>query len=238
MRESGHRNRALVRFGGRASIWRILEALREAGIEHCATVGPDELRPSVQYGTLLEEQPGGAMANAWHGAQSLFDCSDALLFFPADTPLVTGPMIRQFLERVESRIVGGQAGAWFGAGLCPTPLFLQEFPNCPARSLRLRESRFVSGGLFATNRQGLEQGMSLFSEIRGNRKSIAKMAWRIGPIPFLLYACGFLTMQRAERVLSKTLGGQVVLDPTAHPATCMDFDTVQEYRALRAVLGP
>lgn len=229
----GARAKALARFGDAASVELVLAAVRAAGIGPCATVGGPDVRSLVAHGEWIPEVEGGsAIDNVIAGAAALGEV-EAVLLLPADAPALEAAALRAFME-FASRARGE---VWYAAGLADASAFRARYPEIPASTIRLREGRFVSGALYAASPAGLLQGQELFRHARRNRRSQAAMVARFGLHNLALYGVGAMSLSRAERALARTLGGAAHIDPTADPATCLDFDDAAEYLALRRILA-
>jgi hypothetical protein len=155
---------------------------------------------------------------------------DAALLLPADSPLITEEMLLPFMEFVE-----GQAptSPWCGAGICPARTFAQTFPQAPMRTIGLREGKFVSGGLFAASPEAIHNAITVLTQMRHSRNSQFAMVRRLGLWNLVRYLLRWVRVADAERIIGHALSARAIIHPSVHPATCMDFDTVQEYRCLQ-----
>lgn len=214
----GTSRKALARFGGRTSLEWTLDAVREAGLEACATVGGDDLQPHLCHGFRLAEV-GSAVDNAVAASQAM-NC-DKLVILPADLPLLRGEMIQSFLAEVDARI---ERTIWYSAGLCAERAYLEAFPGAVTTPLRLKDGPYLSGGFFATTPDGLIHGRELFQAIRRSRKSQAQMALKFGLGSALKFFMRQFSLAEAERRLERVLEGQAILCRNAHPASALDFD--------------
>jgi len=178
---------------------------------------------------------GGAIGNAKLGVDALRDPCDAILFLASDTPLIEPGELKRFIQVVEPRI--DSDGAWFAAGACPIQAFRGAYPQVPVKGIRLVEGVFVTGTLFAASPAGFDLAHSIVSEFRRHRKSAVRMLLRLGLGTCLRVIAGRANQGHAERAVSKLLGGRAVLDLSAHPSTCLDFDNVAEWDALLDVLA-
>lgn len=229
---TGARTKALAPLAGRPSLAWLLDAVRAAGLEGCVTVGGPDVEPVVNWGSFACEG-ASAVDNARIGALGL-PAAEALLFLPADAPLIDGDMLLGFVSAVDGRV--GSAERWYAAGLSSARAFRAEFPELPMRALRLREGRLVSGALFAASPAGLRHGLDVFDYMRHHRRRLWTMLRRVGPGSMLRYSLGLATLGHAEGAIGRLLEGRALLVPDCHPATCADFDDAAEYRVLAAHL--
>ncbi len=226
----GSPRKALAPFGDSISLGRVLQAVEDSKIGPCVTVSGDDLAPYITFGDLIPEHDS-AVDNAIAGSEFLN--VDRVLVLPADLPLLTGRMVRAFIERLDDRIIDER---WFAAGLCTLRRLHLAYPEVEAVPLNLRSGRVLSGGLFATTPDGLHHGRELFNQVRHSRKSQFKMVSRFGFGALTKYFLRLMTLNEAESRLSKVLEGQVILDPDCEPETVLDFDTVADYDQLLGVL--
>lgn len=225
---TGAPSKGLCPVGGRPSLQWTLDALRASRIESCVTVGAESLKPAVTFGDFQIEA-GSAVDNALAGARALSAC-ESHIYLPADLPLLTARDIEAFVDAIERRVDISAEEVWFAAGLCPAQAFERRFPGSAYKSLRLREGRMLSGGLYASSAQGLLRGARLFADIRRRRRSVVQMLFRLGSANLAAYALGRIDLPRAEQTLERLLGGRVVIVPDCSPESCLDFDDAREYQ--------
>lgn len=239
----GTPRKALARFGDRTSLSRTLEAIQEAGFERCVVVGGEDAGPEVTHGSLVLEV-GGAVANARAGVEALGEGIDAVVFLPADTPLMRGPMLRAFVEFVEMRVDGlaaadaaPEGGRWYAAGLCRMMDFIAAYPEAEVEAMHLRGDSMVAGALYAASPAGFAHAFDLIDAMQRSRKSQVRMAMRLGLWNMIRYFLRLLDLRDGERIVGRALQGSVFLATDSHPATCLDFDSVQDVEAIRQVLA-
>lgn len=228
-RELGHGVKGLARFGNRTSLGHLLIAVARAGLAEVVTVGPETLRDEVWHGAWIPEGES-AIDNVRLGLLALPTELDAALLLPADSPLITEEMLFPFIEFIEGR---APSAPWCGAGICPAGEFERTFPGAPLRTIGLREGRFVSGGLFAARPDAIHHAITVLTHMRRSRHSQFAMARRLGLWNLVRYVLRRVRIADAERIIGGAFAARAMIHPAAHPATCMDFDTVQEYRWLR-----
>lgn len=229
----GTPHRALASFGGRTCLDWVLDAVAEAGFDEIA-VAADDAVLAHQDARAGHWVPSGK--GAVDSARSAFEQvqADGYVVFPVDTPLIRPEDFVWFREEVERRHFG--AGPFFATGICSASLFRERFPGTPATAIKLGGEGVLTGGLYATNRQGFELAENLLREFRALRKSPFKIVKRLGFGNLLAYATGRLDIERVEHVASSLLGGPTWVIPGASPASCMDFDNVAEYEGVMRVM--
>ena len=226
--ELGTERKALAQFGGKTSLEWTIDAVREAGIEDCVTVGGEDVRGHVRFGEWQAER-GSAVDNFSAGVEVLRTKPEALLPLPSDSPLLTAEMLRHFMASVEQRAAEQR---WYAAGLSSLRDFSTAYPGVAAKSTRTREGRFLTGALYALASSGLPPVLDLVHQIRHSRKSQFAVARRLGLANMLLMLSGRASLANGEQALARAFGGQIIIVPDCHPATCFDFDDPAEYRAL------
>lgn len=227
----GSQSKALARFAGITSLERTLKALAEAGLDEVVTVGPEALVPHVTHGEWILES-GSSLDNVLLGVDRLR--ADAVLMLPADTPLFTGESLMQFLQVIESRTA---AGPWFAAAASELSVFRAQFPEAPVQAVRLREGRMVVSGMYAATPDALSGAVARLKPLIGARKSQLGVVARIGPAPLIKFLLGRLTARDVEMTAEKILGSPGILVADAHPATCLDVDTIEDYHAVQAIVA-
>jgi len=230
----GTPHRALATFGGRTCLDWVLDAVLASNFHEIAVAGDEAVlaHPDPRAGHWVNAGKG-----AVDSARSAFEKvqADGYVVFPVDTPLVQAKDFVWFREEVERRHFG--AGPFFATGVCKASLFREKFPGTPATAIKMGGEGVLTGGLYATNREGFELAENLLREFRALRKSPFKMVKRLGLGNLLAYATGRLDHARVERVASDLLGGPTWVIPGASPESCMDFDNVAEYGALKRIMG-
>lgn len=235
----GTSRKALASFGGRTSLEFTLSAVAAAGFDECVTVGGDEIRPFVAHGEFAMEGET-AVDNVLIGVRVLGDV-DALLLLPSDSPLMTGEMLGHFVESVSLRIqVEAQpqyfGNRWFSAGLARATDFASAYPGIDMRPIKLKGCKFVSGALYATTSEGLQAAVETFRQARRGRKSQFKLVSQFGFGNVIRYFLGSVSLPVAERILTRGLGGATALITDCHPATCLDFDTAEEFAYVQRLM--
>jgi molybdopterin-guanine dinucleotide biosynthesis protein A len=228
-REMGHGVKGLARFGDRTSLGHLLHAVARAGLAEVVTVGPETVRDEVCHGEWISEGVN-AIDNVRLGLLALPAEVDAALLLPADSPLITEEMLLPFIEFIEGH---APSSPWCGAGICPAREFERTFPGVPLRTIGLREGKFVSGGLFAARPDAIHNAITVLTHLRRSRNSQFAMVRRLGLWNLVRYVLGRVRIAEAEHIVGSAFSARALIHAAAHPATCMDFDTVEEYRWLQ-----
>lgn len=227
----GSESKALARFNGVTSLSRTLTAVREAVIEHAVTIGPAALREHVTHGEWVQ-QAQSALDNVMLGVNRLD--VEAILMLPADTPLFTAESLSHFCQAIEAR---APQSNWFAAAASPLPEFKRLFPEAPVQAVRLREGRMVVSGMYAATPKAMTDAVARVRPLIGARKSQLQVISRIGPAAILKFLTGRLTGFDVEAIAERLLGPPGILVPDAHPATCLDIDTIADFHAVQAIVA-
>lgn len=235
----GTSRKALASFSGRTSLEFTLSAVSEAGFAECVTVGGEEILPHVSHGDFALESET-AVDNVLIGMERLRGV-DAVLLLPSDSPLITSQMLAHFVEGVSLRKnVEAQpnyfGNRWFSAGLARAADFASTYQGIEMRPIKLKGCKFVSGALYATTSEGIQAAVEIFRQARRGRKSQFKLVSQFGFGNVIRYFLGSVSLPAAERILTKGLGGATALITDCHPATCLDFDTAEEFAYIKRLM--
>lgn len=226
----GTPRKALAMVNGRTSLAWTLDAVRDAGFADCVVVSGDDVAPHVHYGRLVPEG-AGQVENARRGVDALGE-TDALVFLPADAPLVTGPMLRAFVDAVADR-VKPEAERWFAAGVCNAEPFQAVFPRMRTTPINLKDGSFLSGALYAASRQGFLHAMTVIESMSRSRKNQLAMLVRLGPWTVVKYLMHRVTLSDAEDRLGRLFDGQAIVVTDCDPLMAADIDDVADYDEIR-----
>jgi molybdopterin-guanine dinucleotide biosynthesis protein A len=154
---SGLRHRALLPIGGVPMLERVVAAIEESGAASRVAVSsddPDLIRSTPRLAALAAQSPGdGAAFLSYHRsaaspASSVAEyfttagAGDPLFVTTGDHPLLTGEIIRYFIEHAAS------SEADFLVGMVPASVYRRRFPDQPRTFLSLRGERYSGANLF------------------------------------------------------------------------------------------
>jgi hypothetical protein len=193
-------------------------------------VSGDDVAPHVHYGRLVAEGDR-QVENARLAVEALPD-ADALLFLPADSPLLTGEMLRAFHEVVAAR-VKPEADRWFAAGLTGANEFRKEFPRMATTTINLKDGAFVSGALYAASRKGFFHALSVIEAMSESRKNQVAMLLKLGPGTVVRYLMHRISIADAEERLGRLFEGQAIIVTGCDPRSAADIDDVASYDEIK-----
>lgn len=226
----GTPRKALAIVRGRPSLEWTLDAVRDAGFADCVVVSGDDVAPHVHYGRLVAEGDR-QVENARLAVEALPE-ADAILFLPADSPLLTGAMLASFREQVSQRVKPG-ADRWFAAGITAVEEFKKEFPRMAATTINLKDGAFVSGALYAASRQGFFHALSAIETMSESRKNQVAMLLKLGPWTVVRYLMHRISIADAEDRLGRLFEGQAVIVTGCDPRSAADIDDVASYDEIK-----
>ncbi len=232
----GVHHKALIPIAGKPMVWHVVRALVESGyIGEIVIVGlgpeygVDFGDASVHY---VPNQPSlWASQNAGlRKLQELNPEDRIVLAASADTPLLTGEMVRAFIDacRPFDRSI-----YW---GIVRQDVMEATFPLSKRSYLPLREGKFCSGDLYLG---WLSAGLKIQDRARyfiDNRKHVVKQVWGLGLGPLLRLLFHRLSIDEILDIAVRTLGvtGGPVILPFAEVG--MDVDKPHQLEQVRAYL--
>ena len=226
----GTPRKALAVVSGRSCLARTLDAVKAAGLETCVTVSGDDVADHVHHGTLVQEAET-QIENARIAVQAL-PAVDGVLFLPADTPMLTGAILTDFVGAVEQRVEEGQE-RWFAAGLTRLSEFRREFPGIATQAIRLSDGNFLSGALFAASPDGFFHAIDVIDQMSHSRRNQLGMLWKLGLWTVVCYLMHRMSLKDAEVRLGRAMEGQAIIVTGCDPKMAADIDDVADYDEIR-----
>lgn len=230
----GDEAKGLAVFDGKPSVLRVAEAFLNARFARVAVVGGAAVRQSIPDDErIVFAQPGETnISSAINGMRALKN-ADRIVFSPSDCPLLRWEDVARFCATIEQRLVGSECQKWFAAGLTPKAAVTAEFPDVEMKYLKLERTRFASGALYAASPEAVEYAAEKLQRSGKNRKSQLKLLLQFGFSDIIKYFLGRISLDDAERIAGKFLGGCGFIAANCHPRTAMDYDTAEDYEWLQ-----
>ena len=226
----GTPRKALARVSGRSCLARTLDAVKAAGLDVCVTVSGDDVADHVHHGKLVQE--GETQIENARIAVEALPPVDGVLFLPADTPMLPGAALTDFLASVEERIDEGQE-RWFAGGLTSLADFNRAFPGMSTQAIRLSDGDYLSGALFATSPEGFFHAIDVIDQMSHSRRNQLGMLWKLGLWAVVCYLMHRMSLKDAELRLGRVMEGQAIIVTGCDPRTAADIDDVADYDELR-----
>jgi hypothetical protein len=155
-----------------------------------------------------------------------------MLFLPADSPLLTAAMLKDFVKGVESRVQAGQE-KWFAAGVTTAEEFKEVFPRMNVAPINLKDGSFLSGALYAASRAGFFHAISVIDSMSRSRKNQLAMLLKLGPWTVVRYLLHRVSVADAEVRLGRVFDGQAIVVTGCDPLMAADIDDVADYDEIR-----
>lgn len=227
--------KALLDIAGKPMVQWVLDALGEARhVERVVIVGlPPSCSVHCSKPTNFVPNFGDLLANVEAGLRHLMELNPQaqyLLTVSADIPAITPPMVDWMIETTL------QTRHDLYYCVIERQRMEERFPGARRSYVRLKD-RQVCGGDMNVFRTGLAAEKALWAKVLAARKNALKQAALVGLDVFLLLLVRQLSLQRAERMISRRLRlrGRVILCP--YPEIGMDIDKPHQLEILRRDLA-
>lgn len=228
-------HKALLVAGGKPLIRRVAEALKGSGrVARIKIAAPEDVRAAI--GEALKGfdrwefvDAANSPANTALSAIEALTGDEALLVTTCDHALLTGEMIRSFLD---------QAGNCAAAAACvDRTVYEARFPKSRRTFVRLKDLSFSGANLFwfaGAKARGLAD---FWRRLEAKRKNPAAMAREIGIFTALAYACGQMTKAGLEKTIRRKTGVDARLVPLAMAEAAIDVDKPEDLALVRSILA-
>jgi GTP:adenosylcobinamide-phosphate guanylyltransferase len=229
-RVAGTDRKPLIEFGGKPSLWYVLQALSQSGcIEQICVVGSEGCHGiAEEHHAIFRPEGSGAIENMLSAidALGLRGTGERVLVLAADTPLVRAEDISRFVSACP-------ADAGMASAFVARERVEREQPSAPYHYIRVREGRFASTGIFILRASTAETMAERMRRAHQSRKSQLLVAIQLGPLNLLLLALGILPIERAKRAIERIAGDTAWGDLDASPRLSLDIDTPADYLYIR-----
>ena len=228
----------LVPVGGRASVVRVVEALRACRwVDGGILCGPE--RSVVENSEVLERllstgdfrwlppQPGPAAS----ALAALAELDRPVLLTTGDHALLSASILDEFCPRALESPYDAVVG------LVSYPRVRSAFPGSRRTVLRFADGAFCGSNLFAILSRRGERAPQFWRRLESDRKWPWKMARKLGWGTLLRYLAGRLALDDAVGVLSERAQcaiGYILLDDAR---AAVDVDSVSDWRLANHILG-
>ena len=220
-------HKALAKVGGKTSIQRVIDAIRAAHVEEIVVVADDKVLASLDD-YLLTATPGHNPASSARSGVDKLNNPEAILFIPADTPLLEPAHLQQFSSAIIRRV---RQEAWLAIGLCRAAEITKI--NAPHKPIKLKGYPAVASSLMAASASGFSNALNVVEKASANRKSQLKIAMTAGLLNLIRYLTGTLTLSRAEMAAGRILRSQAIIIQDCHPHSALDIDDVADWHHLK-----
>jgi len=219
--------KALARVGGEPMLARVLDALAASGrVERSAVlVDPATLRlPPPELVRLLERPGVLSLPAAESPSQSVLTAIERLggdgfpyLVTTADHPLLTGAMVRRFVDGVDARADAALA-------LAAASNVARAYPDAVRTFYRLGAERYSGCNLFLLRTPAGLKLPAFWRELERHRKRPWRLIAAIGFGPLLGFLLNRLDLGRAMAELGRIAGARVAAVVLPDPEAAIDVD--------------
>lgn len=220
------------------SLARVLGACREVGFDSITVVTDEATARTLTLNDGERLAPPGMtnVQSTLNGLESLPEHALTLIT-PCDAPLMQPEHIAHYLGEVEARRRASDSrGIWFSVGLADEREVRQRYPDVRYRYLKFREGRFAAGALYASSPASIRCAAQQLGVGSERRRSVPRLVLQVGMLSLVRYLLGLVSVSEAERRIGDILGGECHIITGCDPATTMDFDTLEDLRALERII--
>jgi molybdopterin-guanine dinucleotide biosynthesis protein A len=229
---AGTKIKAMVSFGGRTLLSRVVSSLRESGrVQKIVVVGPKaEIETEAKQAGADEVVQEGSTGpqNMEIGLALLRTQSNAerVLVAASDLPYITALAVRGLCDKVKedgSDILLPLTDRSAYEGLCP---------GKPNEFVKLKDGQLTASSLLFVRPLVVEHNKHLIEKLFQVRKSQFGMASTLGPLLVIKFLLGQLSVGEVEARLSQLTSSSCKAMKGVDPKLCADFDTLQDYEYL------
>lgn len=223
----GVAHKALALVAGKPILVRVLEALREAGIERIAvaTNAPAVRSLALTLGAEVIEAAAGPSASV---AKAFGQLNVPLLVTTADHALLCAEWVRDFLADVP-----GDADA--ALLLAPRETVERALPGSRRTWLRFADGEWSGCNLFLLATPAAEVAITTWQAVERDRKRPWRIAARLGPGTLVSYLTRRLPLQEAVARLGSRIGISARVVPARDGLAAVDVDTPADLKDARRI---
>jgi GTP:adenosylcobinamide-phosphate guanylyltransferase len=226
-------NKAFLELGGRSLILRVLDALRDSSvIGRIVVVGPPAaLVPVVGPDVEVVPEHDSMILNIEAGVARAAG-QEQVLAVASDLPLLTGEMIRAFLDRCPP-------GADFYYPIVPQSAIERHYPGARKTYVKVADGTFCGGSVLLFKAGVVSQVRPLVEQIVAARKKPWLLAQLFGWATVMKFASGRLSIAELEAKALEITGirGRAVIVEDPGLALDVDAERPENLAVLRAALS-
>jgi molybdopterin-guanine dinucleotide biosynthesis protein A len=155
----------------------------------------------------------------------------ASLVTTADHPLLTGEMVRHFLDHAAT------TGADLVAAVVLASCFRERFPRVRRTFVPLRGDAVTGANLFLFRTRAAAAGARFWQRAEALRKKPWRLAALFGPVALARFAGRRLDLEEAVSRVSGAMGVRVAVVPMPYPEVAIDVDSAADFEAASRVLA-
>lgn len=231
---SGTPNKGFLEIAGRPLVVHVISALQQArGVGRIAVAGPpDALRAVLPPGVSVVAAGGTIMDNVVRAVQIL-GATEATLVAASDIPLVTGPVVEEFLAACAAQ------PADFHYAIVPKEAMDRQFPAAQKTYVTLTDGTFCGGSLMMFNPKVIDRVRPFVERLIAARKKPWLLAQVFGWATVMRFASGRLSITEMVARATEVVGIPVrpVVIPRPEVALDVDAGKPENLELIRAALG-
>ncbi len=153
------------------------------------------------------------------------------LFIGGDVPTITSVAIRDFVKAC------GNMEADFYFSIINEKTMNAAYPNNRRTYAAMKEGKFCGGDLQLVNIEMAVQRKELIDRLIHNRKSVVRQAFFISPFSFVRFLFRRISVEEAEKIVSKIFKAEVKAVVSPHADLGFDVDKPSQLELLRKLIG-
>ncbi len=226
------RPKALIEINGKKLIEIALDACLEAQSvnEICLIAPPEvlELIPDENRKTLAKAISSDNLIDNVIAGGKILKNADYVLIVAGDLPYITAKVIDGFI----SECLRYPSSGYYP--ILKKETLEEAFPGTIRTYAKLREGTFTGGNIFLIRKEVILSNEDFLRELLKARKSPFKLAGILGLFFLLKAVLGVITIEEAERRVSKIVNAPVKAVITKFPEIGIDIDKQEDIKYLYA----
>ncbi|WP_207644719.1 nucleotidyltransferase family protein [Caloranaerobacter ferrireducens] len=230
---NGKYTKALVSINGKPMISYVIKALKESGVvDKIVVIGDrDEInKAGLEDVEFIIQDRGSIIDNVIAGVD-YFKEDSMILISTCDIPLLTGEAVYDFVKKsLESK-----------ADVCypiiEKSICLEKYPEAVRTYAKLKDGYFTGGNLILINPKVLDRCIIKAKQMIEYRKNPVKMSKVLGFTFLLKLVVGRLTIESAEKRVSKILRLKPKAIITSYPEIGNDVDKPEDLNMAEKYLS-
>src|SRR5262245_49264305 len=237
-RHAGFSHKVLVPVGGQPMLSRVIDTLRNAGMERILVCIDPEIQKSADEptraalaGADISIVPPAASPSA--SVKSALESKEVrwpLLVTTGDHPLLTPKMIEHFCRAAPH-------DADFIVGLARASVIHQQLPDSIRTFYRFREDDYSGCNLFLMRGPSVIALVDFWSRLEAYRKKPWRMIAAIGPLTLIRFALGSLTLDSALARLSNLVNVRIAAADLPFAEAAIDVDKPEDLQLANEILS-
>jgi GTP:adenosylcobinamide-phosphate guanylyltransferase len=214
--------KCIIQIYGKTMVQWVLDALAQAGAEHIVVMGlPADTPLSFPGDIHILQGKGGIIENIRAGAEELLKLNPThrpMMVVSGDLPCVTSEMLKWAAEEAITHPCD------FQYTVVPRNVMEEVFPGSKRSYVKAKGLEVCGGDVIVIDSQKALEDLPVMKKLAANRKNAFKQAAIMGFDLLFMMFMGWLSLEKAEKVVSHRLGinGKVLISPFAEVG--MDVD--------------